>query len=231
MNKVKILTAVLLLALLCACSEKAEKKETPEIHQPECTLTQETADNTAEQSKVTEPEEKKQRAKAYADILSSGKYYIDCTAEIEYEGMTLSNPMLIAVEGENSSITISSDLSGTMVTMRTLTLDGVVYMINDAARSFTEIPLEQTANSFDTDWSGMEYDLAGEEEFCGEMLEYEQYLQDGRAVKFFLDGDRLVGIGRATEDGEMTQTNLRINAISQNIPDRLIAYPIGYQKQ
>ena len=50
-------------------------------------------------------------------------------------------------------------------------------------------------------------------------------------IKLFFKGSSPVGIVRVADGDEENKTVLRINAISQNIPDKLVAMPIGYTKQ
>lgn len=170
-------------------------------------------------------------AERYADILRGGAYYIDCTAVIEMEGMQLENPMLVAVRGENSSISVSSDLSGASVTIRTLVFDGNVYRINDAQRSYTQIDPEQSANSFDTDFSELRYLGEGSGAFLGETRPCSEYARGEQTVRFFFDGGTLVGLTQSITDEQVGEIMLKINGLSPNIPGKLVELPIGYTKE
>lgn len=170
-------------------------------------------------------------AERYADILRNGTYYIDCTAVIEMEGMQFENPMLVAVKDENSSISVSSDLSGTPVTIRTLVFDGNVYRINDAQRSYTQIDSEQSANSFDTDFSELHYIDEGTGAFLGETRPCSEYARAEQTIRFFFDGDALVGLTQSITDEQVGEIMLKINGLSPNIPGKLIELPLGYTKE
>lgn len=230
----KFIALIMAAALLAGCSERSLDKN-PQSSEPEAPVSSqiESSEPVSEESEAPQTEENKRLklAESYSEILSSGKYYIDCTAVIEYEGMTLTNPMLIAVDGENSSISVSSDLSGTMQTIRTLTFDGEVYMVNDEQRSYMQLDSAQVSNSFNTDFSDMEHIGEGTEKFDGEEREFIEFDCGESVVKLFFADDRLIGMTRSLADDDVEQTVLKINGISQNIPDRLVAMPIGYTKQ
>ena len=170
-------------------------------------------------------------ADKYADILRSGTYYIDCTAVIAMEGMQLENPMLIAVKGGNSSISVSSDLSGTSVTIRTLVFDGEVYRINDAQRSYMKLDPEQSANSFDTDFSELRYIGESSASFSGETRPCSEYARGEQAVRFFFDGGALIGMTQSITDEQVEEVMLKIKGLSSNIPGKLVELPIGYTKE
>lgn len=170
-------------------------------------------------------------AERYADILRGGTYYIDCTAVIEMEGMQLENPMLVAVRGENSSISVSSDLSGAPVTIRTLVFDGNAYRVNDAQRSYTPIDPEQRANSFDTDFSELRYIGEGSGTFLGETRPCSEYARGEQTVRFFFDGGALVGLTQSITDEQVGEIMLKINGLSANIPGKLVELPLGYTKE
>lgn len=170
-------------------------------------------------------------AEKYADILRSGTYYIDCTAVIAMEGMQLENPMLIAVKGGNSSISVSNDLSGTPVTIRTLVFDGEVYRINDAQRSYMQIDPEQSANSFDTDFSELRYIGESSASFLGEALPCSEYARGEQTVRFFFDGDTLAGMTQSITGEQVGEVMLKIKGLSPNIPGKLVELPIGYTKE
>lgn len=170
-------------------------------------------------------------AEKYADILRSGAYYIDCTAVIEMEGMQLENPMLIAVKGDNSSISVSSDLSGALVTIRTLVFDGNVYRINDAQRSYMQVDPEQSANSFDTDFSELRYIGEGTGTFLGGMRPCSEYARGEQTIRFFFDGSALIGLTQSIADEQVSEIMMKINGLSPNIPGKLVELPIGYTKE
>ena len=170
-------------------------------------------------------------AEKYADILVGGTYYIDCVAVIEMDGMQLENPMLIAVQDGNSSISVSSDLSGALVTIRTLVFDGGVYRINDAQRSYTQIDPEQSANSFDTDFAGLQYVGEGTGRFLGETRPCSEYARGEQTIRFFLEDGTLVGLTQTVADEQVEEIMLRINGLSGNIPNKLVELPLGYTKE
>lgn len=170
-------------------------------------------------------------AERYADILRSGTYYIDCDVVIEMEGMQLENAMLIAVSDSNSSISVSSDLSGGLVTIRTLIYEDNVYQINDAQRSYIQIDASQSANSFDTDFTELHYVGESNGPFLGETLPCSEYKRGDQTVRLFLDGNTLLGMTQSIAEEQANEIVLKINGLSPNIPDQLVALPLGYTKE
>ncbi len=235
MKRIKlILLLVLLASIFTACSErdlglsssaapKAEsssQSQVPALSEPVPVSSGEATSQTLANS-----------AERYADILRGGTYYIDCNAVIEMEGMQLENGMLIAVEDGNSSISVSSDLSGALVTIRTLVFDGNVYQINDAQRSYQQIEPEQSANSFDTDFSALRYVGEGSGTFLDETRPCWEYERSGQTVRFFLNGGALMGMTQSITDEQASEITLKINALSANVPGQLVQMPIGYTKE
>lgn len=170
-------------------------------------------------------------AEKYVDILKSGTYYIDCNAVIQMEGMQLENTMLIAAKDGNSSISVSSDLSGTLVTIRTLVYEGNVYQINDAQRSYMQIDAAQSANRFDIDFTNLRYVGESTGSFLGKTLPCSEYARGEQTVRLFFDGNTLLGMTQSITDEQANEIVLKINGLSANIPDQLVAMPIGYTKE
>lgn len=170
-------------------------------------------------------------AEKYIDILKSGTYYIDCNAVIQMEGMQLENTMLIAAKDGNSSISVSSDLSGTLVTIRTLVYDGNVYQINDAQRSYMQIDAAQSANSFDIDFTNLRYVGESTGSFLGKTLPCSEYARGEQTIRLFFDSNTLLGMTQSITDEQANEIVLKINGLSANIPDQLVAIPIGYTKE
>lgn len=231
--KRKMLILLAILAIICAaCSQRTLKTVKVSTESEERESQSEASSQSAPQESESEkPSAAQKLSQQYAKMLLEKKYYIDCTAVINMEGMTLENSMLIAVEGENSSISVSSDLSGTMKTMRTLTFEGNIYMVNDAQRTYMQIEASQSANSFNTDFSELQYEQNETADFCGEEKPCESYSCGEDTVRFFFENNALIGITRSIKDEQLNEMTLKVNGVSQNIPDRLVAMPLGYTKQ
>ena len=147
------------------------------------------------------------------------------------EGMQLENTMLIAAKDGNSSISVSSDLSGTLVTIRTLVYEGNVYQINDAQRSYMQIDAAQSANRFDIDFTNLRYVGESTGSFLGKTLPCSEYARGEQTVRLFFDGNTLLGMTQSITDEQANEIVLKINGLSANIPDQLVAMPIGYTKE
>lgn len=230
--KTVILIAII-VAFLTACSERnlGVSSSAASLAASDSQLQSEaqSMENSAPVSQT--PESAESIAERYADILRGGVYYIDCTAVVEIEGMQLENPMLIAVRDGNSSVSVSSNLSGALVTIRTLMYDGNVYQIDDTQRSYAQIDPEQSANSFDTDFSELGYIGEATGDFLGETLPCLEYARGDQIIRFFLDGSTLLGMTQSITDEQASEITLKINGISTNLPDHLVELPIGYTKE
>lgn len=228
-----ILLIVILILLFTACRERdlglssSSASSGVTVSQPQSDA--QSAESSSPVSQSSESAE--EAAERYADILRSDTYYIDCTAVVEFEGMRLENPMLIAVRDGNSSISVSSDLSGALVTIRTLVYDGNVYQIDDTQRSYLQIDPEQSANSFDTDFSELAYIGEDTGDFLGETLPCLKYERQDQIIRLFLDGNALLGMTQSITDEQASEITLKINGISTNLPSHLVEIPMGYTKE
>ncbi len=226
-----IILIALLIILFTACSKRDLGLSSSQPPTSSSTQSQSgPQENPSSEGSTLDPSPEN-AAEKYADTLIGGTYYIDCIAVIEMDGMQLENPMLIAVKEGNSSISVSSDLSGAPVTIRTLVFDGEVYRINDAQRSYTQIDPEQSANSFDTDFAGLRYLGEGTARFLGETRPCSEYARGEQIIRFFLDNGTLVGLTQTVADEQVEQIMLKINGLSSNIPNRLVELPLGYTKE
>lgn len=224
---------VILITLFTACSKRnldVLSSSTSSESQNSQSLTQSVSESQPAVSSETNSQAVN-AAEKYVEILKSGTYYIDCNAVIEMEGMQLENAMLIAAKDGNSSISVSSDLSGTLVTIRTLVYDGNVYQINDAQRSYMKIDAAQSANSFDTDFSNLRYVGESTAPFLGETLPCSEYARGEQAIRFFFEGNTLLGMTQSITDDRANEIVLKVTGLSSNIPDQLVAMPLGYTKE
>lgn len=226
----KIILLAILIVIFAACSERDLKMSSSEqvSHSESQNQSQQLS---SQESNEDSSEPEVVNSQKYADILKSGNYYIDCIAVIDMQGMKLENSMLIAVKDGNSSISVSSDLTGSLVTIRTLIYDGNVYTINDTQRSYIQIEPSEIKDSFNTDYSKLSYIGESEGEFCDETLSCSEYSEGEDIVRFFFKENKLVGITRSISDDQVSEMALIINGVSSNIPDHLIEVPIGYTKQ
>ncbi len=235
-NRMRQLSLMILLTLLISVSAACGKRDLglseavptampSSQSQPQSASESQPAESGASAAKTADIAEK------YADILRNGTYYIDCTVVIDMEGMQFENPMLIAVRGDNSSISVSSDLSGALVTMRTLVFDGDAYQINDAQRSYTQIDPGQSANSFDTDFSELRYIGESTGTFLGETRPCSEYVRGEQTIRFFFDGSTFVGLTQSITDEQVGEITMKINGLSANIPGKLVELPVGYARE
>ena len=232
MKQLSIIALIVILAILfTACSKRnlgvssSSTSSAPQNSQNQSAVESLPTESNSATSQPVNAAEK------YVDILKSGTYYIDCNAVIQMEGMQLENTMLIAAKDGNSSISVSSDLSGTLVTIRTLVYEGNVYQINDAQRSYMQIDAAQSANRFDIDFTNLRYVGESTGSFLGKTLPCSEYARGEQTVRLFFDGNTLLGMTQSITDEQANEIVLKINGLSANIPDQLVAMPIGYTKE
>lgn len=225
----KRLTALLLALMLAisftACKKRDTLKSEAPPSSPEASSVIEPSSQTP--SSESEPEPEKQSQK-YIDLLKGGSYYVDGTAIISVMGMKMESQMIIAVKGADSSISVTNDMTGIPITIRTLTIDGKSYTVNDSNKTYSEAEAAMSLGSFNTDFSSVEYSGEGTGDFDGEQLYFEEYSRGEDSVKLFFKDGRIAGLSLSVPDMEMGDVYIRINGLSENIPDHLVEMPIGY---
>lgn len=229
----KKLTALLLAMLLAlsftACKKRdALKEESSEPAPAPAPAVIEPSSQQPSSEPEAEPEKLSQK---YMDMLLGGTYYVDGTAIISVMGMKMESQMIIAVKGADSSISVTNDMTGFPITIRTITIDGKSYSVNDSDKSYSEAGSEMSLGSFNTDFSGVEYAGEGTGEFDGEELYYEEYTRGEDGVKLFFKDDKIAGLALVMPDMDMGEVHIRINGISENVPEHLVELPIGYTKK
>ena len=137
-----------------------------------------------------------------------------------------------------SEIFIKGDMMATVsevmgMISRTVTRDGMMYVIMDATRTVMVIPASSDNPSEEpVRTSGLIMTGSGTARFNGKNLPYEEYSlssEEGYTIKmqWFLDGNNLAGIRTITR--EMT-IDMVILVLDQNVPNSVFEIPAGYQR-
>lgn len=169
------------------------------------------------------------RSEPYAALLAAKTYYLDCTVLLEVEGLRLSNRMVVAVRGDDYSVTVTGEMGGTPATLlRVLALDGQVYLVDDEKRTYAPAGESAAAGGFDTDFSRLVYRASGEGAFDGATLAYEEYAEGDGTLRFYFDKDTLAGVTRSIQDSMISEITLKIRGLSSNIPEGTLQIPPGY---
>lgn len=177
--------------------------------------------------------EGKRLAGLYQDMMKSGKYYM------KYEAWTVpieaadAEPQLamiisIAFDGDDSDTMIESEGMGSF---RNLSLNGVTYMINDADKTYIEMPEtdEESAEGLDLLTSeDLELVDTGKDVVLGVTMSYEEYESGGETLRYYFDGDELYAFVVHDALGDLV---MKVIELSDKIPSEMLKMPAGYINQ
>jgi len=166
------------------------------------------------------PEMGDRLAKAFNDLMASGKYYMKYRMNVDGESIDAE----IAYDDDNfATKTVTGGIKSHMIIK-----DQKMYMIDPDARTvmiMSSADFEEDEE--DLDYSGLVFIQDGQGDFLGQTLPYEEYSEDGTLVKYFFKGKELVGM-EMNIDG-MIQV-LEIFELSGNIPAGMFDIPKDYEQ-
>jgi len=170
---------------------------------------------------ATMPEMGDRLAKAYKDLMASGKYYMKYRMTADGESIDAE----IAYNGDDFAT--KTVVGGTE--NRMIIKDKKMYMIDHDTKTvmiMSSADFEEEEE--DIDYAGLVFVKDGQGDFLGQTLPYEEYSEDGTLVKYFFQGNKLVGM-EMNIDG-MIQV-LEIFELSGNIPSGMFDIPKDYEQQ
>ena len=186
--------------------EEAQAEEAEEPEEPE--------------ESATMPEMGDRLAKAYKDLMASGKYYMKYRMTADGESIDAE----IAYNGDDFAT--KTVVGGTE--NRMIIKDKKMYMIDHDTKTvmiMSSADFEEEEE--DIDYAGLVFVKDGQGDFLGQTLPYEEYSEDGTLVKYFFQGNKLVGM-EMNIDG-MIQV-LEIFELSGNIPAGMFDIPKDYEQ-
>ncbi|NLO97115.1 MAG: hypothetical protein GX091_03425 [Peptococcaceae bacterium] len=225
--------SVILFLLLSGCGgsketgKSTEQKDIAKQEQSQPTQSPDEENKTPDQAKGSEKvqsEEMSQMgdrlATTYKDLMASGKYYMKY--RMTANGETIEAE--IAYKGDDfATKTVMDGIENRMVVK-----DQKMYLIDSETKTVTIMSSDPIEEEEDVNYAGLVFVKEGKEDFLGQTLPYEEYSEDGFLVKYFFQGNKLVGM--EITDEESTQV-LEILELSDNIPPIMFDIPADYEQQ
>lgn len=158
----------------------------------------------------------------YADLMNSGKYFLQYKATINAGNMQGQATVIFAMDGDNSS----SIMEFNGMRTRTITINKKNYIFDDDSKTYfintvydgTDEPMTLTEN--------IKYLGSGQETINGKDLVYEEYNSDGGKIKYYFDGDKLFGISSMHNDASIF---MEIIELSNKVTDDMFKIPSDYK--
>ena len=161
------------------------------------------------------------KTETFLKIFASGNYHMKAT--------TTADGVKADMEMFTKSGRIASTVSAEGETVRVVMRDNKTYMIMESLKTIMITAIQDGSQSGVVDTSKMTFTGTGTASFAGKNLSYEEYTEEGKKTRFFIDGNKLAGM-RAIADGETM--DIIISILDQNVPDSAFNIPSsGYQVQ
>jgi len=176
--------------------------------------------NTGDSAEIEDLGEK--LAAAYIELLSGDTYYIKYRTETMIDSQKIESVTETAVAGEDLAIRANMDGQEGLIVFK----DGDTQIVDYENRSVMVMAggFSAMTDSMLPD-SGYIFKGRGEAELFGIKRNYEDYATDGEDMRFFFDGNKLIGF-ESTMAGISVQTE--ILEISNKIPPRMFDIPTDY---
>ncbi len=156
---------------------------------------------------------------AYVDMMKNGNYLMKYKANMEVEGQTTTVEATIAVSGEKTAV--SSTTEGYQ--SKAITMDDKLYMVDDNSKTVIVMKAQPTETSEGINTEGITYVGSGTEDG----LAYEEYSTSDSTIKYYFDGKDLVKIKLISEDAVVTE--MEIIEMSNDVPESMFEIPADYQ--
>ena len=160
-------------------------------------------------------------SKVYADSMKSGQFLLHYQGTVTAEGQTMEMDVTTAVDGE--TIATISVMNG--MTVHTLLQDGVMYLIDDQNKTYSEMEMMAGLELGDT--AELEYKGKGTATVDGKEMHYEEYAIENGLMRYYFDGDKLYAISETVGSEEMM---MKVLEFSDKVPEDMVSIPAGYTK-
>ena len=163
-------------------------------------------------------------ASAYIDMLASGTYFLKYIGETEFQGMELDVLTEAAVrDGDMAILSRFGDDFSTHIVL----VGDKVYIIDHENETVAVMDEGDEMPSGDIlPESGYIFVREGTSELLGVTRAYEEYYTDGGDVKFYFDGDDLIGFELWYMDVAM---QMEVLEMSSKIPPDIFDIPQRYE--
>ncbi|HHV64614.1 MAG TPA: hypothetical protein GXX46_06025 [Peptococcaceae bacterium] len=165
----------------------------------------------------------KRLSKVYTDMMQSGKYYMKYRVTVDVEGQKATAVIEAAVDGDDSAIISSIDGGKSHMIFK----DDKTYLIDYESKSVLVMGsgTREDMDEAEIETDGLTYKGAGHGEFLGKNLLYEEYTTDTGTLKFYFDGNKLVGM-EVIEEG-ISQT-MEILEMKADYPSDIFTIPADF---
>jgi hypothetical protein len=166
---------------------------------------------------------------SFADIMKSGKYLMHFKTTVTSDNQTLTSDIIQAIDGSNMSmITNNGEMS-----MHMIQKDKTVYVLNDDAKTYYKIAIDDTNTSGTTasvedqkiDTAGITYVGKGKAELNGKVMDYEEYKTEQGTIRYYFEGGKLYAIVFKSADMESV---MEIIELSDKVTADMFEIPQGY---
>lgn len=159
----------------------------------------------------------------FIDICENNNFYFDTVYSVIANGETQSIPMVLATDGDRKYMNF----------MMTVLDDGEnTYILDSAAETATKTSPDNFTMDPDSpiNTSNIEMISSGEEDFDGELCQYEEYQADnGDVVKFYFKDNAFVGfLSEILSSDPSSTVKLTVNTLSTDVPEELLTLPDDY---
>lgn len=166
---------------------------------------------------------------SFADIMKTGKYLMHFKTTVTSDNQNVTSDIIQAVDGGSMSmVTNTGEMS-----MHMIQKDKTVYVLNDDAKTYYKIAMDDTNTSGTTasvedqkiDTTGITYVGKGRAELNGKEMDYEEYKTDQGTIRYYFDGGKLKAIVFKSDDLESV---MEIIELSDKVTADMFEIPKGY---
>jgi hypothetical protein len=172
------------------------------------------------------------RAGAFFNTFEGKNYHMKTKTIVPGSGMEVIGETFI----KGDMMASVSEVMG--MTTRSVTRDGMMYVIMDATKTVMVMPIPVSSGNPSEEpvrTTGLIFTGSGTARFDGRNLPYEEYslsIEEGSAKsQWFLDGNNLAGFRTiVSADGRTETIDMVILELNQNVPNSVFEIPDGYQR-
>ena len=160
-------------------------------------------------------------AAAYIDVLNSDSYYMKYRSLTESAGQTMESTMETAVNGDVSVLIAIIGGKENIIIFR----DDKMHLVDHINKKVFISPAGISSNKGVLPTTDYVFQDRGSSELFGVSHNYEDYATEDGVIRFFFEGDKLLGF---ESDGGDSRVQMEILELSKNIPPGIFDLPEGY---
>jgi hypothetical protein len=160
-------------------------------------------------------------AVAYTDILNSGVYYMKYRNLMETADQINESTMEVAVNGNDRALIAMIGGNENIIIVK----DEKVHVVDHNNKKIFVLPADVSTNKPVLPSSEYNYKSSGSVELFGVLRSYEDYTTEAGDIRFFFDGDKLLGFESSFGDIRVKMEVLELSTI---VPPGIFDLPEGY---